>query len=269
MSTPAQIVANRRNAQKSTGPRTTEGRNRTRLNALQHGITRQVTIMTDGERTGFMESCSEMVTDFAPAGAHERHLAQAIAEDHWRLDRSRATEQNIFTLGLADTLPDGSGNANSESAAEAEADLIVDDPRVHAAFTQARITVDHAHQLNLLSLYEQRISRSLHKNVALLRQLQAERKAEEQEALETALRLHERHVEAPRVRTAAFDPTRQINATESLVVSGFVFANNDLERESDRRHRFLHPRPTRRRPLPIPEKGGLKLAKRTHKRLNS
>jgi hypothetical protein len=37
MATAAQIEANQRNAQKSTGPRTEEGKNRSRLNALDHG----------------------------------------------------------------------------------------------------------------------------------------------------------------------------------------------------------------------------------------
>jgi hypothetical protein len=40
MATPRQIEANRRNAQKSTGPRTEAGRARSRLNALKHGLSR-------------------------------------------------------------------------------------------------------------------------------------------------------------------------------------------------------------------------------------
>jgi hypothetical protein len=44
---PAQIAANRRNAHKSTGPRTEEGKNRSRCNAFRHGLTAQVTLMTD------------------------------------------------------------------------------------------------------------------------------------------------------------------------------------------------------------------------------
>ena len=39
MATAAQIEANRRNAQKSTGPKTDEGKARVRRNALKHGMT--------------------------------------------------------------------------------------------------------------------------------------------------------------------------------------------------------------------------------------
>ncbi|QEH38486.1 hypothetical protein OJF2_70890 [Aquisphaera giovannonii] len=38
MATAAQIAANRRNAQKSTGPRTKAGKARSRLNGLKHGL---------------------------------------------------------------------------------------------------------------------------------------------------------------------------------------------------------------------------------------
>ena len=39
MATAAQIEANRRNAQKSTGPKTDEGKDRVRRNAVKHGMT--------------------------------------------------------------------------------------------------------------------------------------------------------------------------------------------------------------------------------------
>ena len=44
------LEANRRNALHSTGPRTEAGRNRSRMNALRHGLTGQVTTMTDEDR---------------------------------------------------------------------------------------------------------------------------------------------------------------------------------------------------------------------------
>src|SRR5580658_3539589 len=47
MATEEQIAANRLNAQSSSGPKTEAGRNRSRMNARRHGLTGQVTTMTD------------------------------------------------------------------------------------------------------------------------------------------------------------------------------------------------------------------------------
>ena len=45
MASPAQLAANRRNAQKSTGPRTAEGKKRASLNALKHGMTAKTVVL--------------------------------------------------------------------------------------------------------------------------------------------------------------------------------------------------------------------------------
>ena len=53
MASPAQIAANRRNAQRSTGPRSPEGRKAIRLNAVTHGLTAEVIVLalqTDSQR---------------------------------------------------------------------------------------------------------------------------------------------------------------------------------------------------------------------------
>ena len=41
---PARLAANRLNAQKSTGPRTEEGKSRSRANALKHGLCASVVV---------------------------------------------------------------------------------------------------------------------------------------------------------------------------------------------------------------------------------
>jgi hypothetical protein len=56
MTSPRQIVANRRNARLSTGPVTDEGKQRTRCNALRHGLTAETVIKS-----------LEDTEDYAPA----------------------------------------------------------------------------------------------------------------------------------------------------------------------------------------------------------
>src|SRR5580693_9353378 len=99
MSSSAQFEANFANAQKSSGPRTEKGKNRTRLNAYRNGLTGQIQILTDDEHEAFDQHCAGIRESLEPVGALEIDLAQSIAEDHWRLNRARALETGIFALG--------------------------------------------------------------------------------------------------------------------------------------------------------------------------
>ena len=58
--------ANETNALKSTGPRTEEGKQRVRLNGLRHGLTGQVTIMTDDNRREHDEFCNPILARLTP-----------------------------------------------------------------------------------------------------------------------------------------------------------------------------------------------------------
>src|SRR5471032_2754228 len=91
-----QREANRRNAQHSTGPRTEQGKLASRLNAFRHGLTGQVTIMSAEERLVHDQFFGEYVDSLKPATPVERDLAEAVADNAWRLKRARALDQNMF-----------------------------------------------------------------------------------------------------------------------------------------------------------------------------
>jgi hypothetical protein len=157
--TEAQLKANRENAKLSHGPRTPEGKKRSSLNAFRHGLTGQIVVHTPEDQEAFKKHCDAIREALDPEGALETDLAQAIAEDRWRLNRARALENAIFALGQSEHLPpDGSYS------------------ELDAALAQAQVWTDHAHHLNLLTTYENRIRRSVEKNMAEFRALQRERK---------------------------------------------------------------------------------------------
>src|ERR1700679_4358082 len=86
----------------STGPATPKsqtGTQRTRLNAYKHGLTGQIHLFTPEQHTAFEQHCQPIVEALAPVGSLEQGLAQAIAEDKWRLNRARAIESGVFALG--------------------------------------------------------------------------------------------------------------------------------------------------------------------------
>jgi hypothetical protein len=83
--------ANRRNAAKSTGPKTVNGKAWSRLNALKHGVLASQAVLTtiEGaeERKAFEQLVDGLALDFAPVGTFEQVLVQQIAACIWRQRR--------------------------------------------------------------------------------------------------------------------------------------------------------------------------------------
>ncbi len=110
---------------------------------------------------------ASIVENLAPEGAMETQLAQRIATDSWRLNRISAVEDNLFALGHHAKW-DEIETPDSDNAAE-----------IHAALTAAKVFQAESKQLQLLTLYEQRINRNIQKNLATLQALQAARLAKQ------------------------------------------------------------------------------------------
>jgi hypothetical protein len=153
-----QLNANRENAQHSTGPRTPEGKSRTRLNAFRHGLTGQILIFTPDEQAAFDAHCAGIRDSYKPIGALETELAHSIAEDRWRLRRARAIENAIFALSLDAAEPDAP--ELSESA---------------IAFSTARAFIQNSKALDLLSIYETRLQRNIERNIRQIEHVQKQR----------------------------------------------------------------------------------------------
>jgi hypothetical protein len=208
MATEEQIAANRLNAQSSSGPKTDAGRNRSRMNALRHGLTGQVTTMTEEDRAAHDTFSKALMKDLAPEGAMETQLAQRVATDSWRLNRASAIEDNLFALGLHDN----------------EGKLCPDNNQIDAALTSARVFTKESKQLQLLTLYEQRLNRGLQKNLAILKSLQAERKSQHEAAMKEAAAL----LQLSEMRGIEYQPAKD----------GFVFSTTQIHAVIDREQRL-------------------------------
>ena len=85
------IEANRRNAGRSTGPKTAEGKERVRLNALKHGLT-AATVVLPGEDVAALEArVDAWKDDVRPGGPLEDYLTERAAHASWQLDRADRT----------------------------------------------------------------------------------------------------------------------------------------------------------------------------------
>jgi hypothetical protein len=194
----------------AAAPRSEPGTQRTRLNAYKHGLTGQIHLFTPEEHTDFEKHCQSIVEALAPVGTLEQGLAQSIAEDKWRLNRASAIESGIFALGqIAD---------ESESTDQGE----IDQPEISRPLSQARTWLDDGKHIQLLSLYQQRIQRSVERNMAELRTLRAERKAAHEQALEEALLLSQLAQSKGEKYDAAADFPPELLGTNSVFSSAAI-----------------------------------------------
>lgn len=95
-STPARAEANRRNARRSTGPRTTAGKARSAVNATRHGLLSRETLLPDESAADFAAFRARMLAALAPEGELEELLADRVVSGAWRLRRFVAVEGAVF-----------------------------------------------------------------------------------------------------------------------------------------------------------------------------
>src|SRR5947207_3535022 len=96
MATIKQIEANRRNALRSTGPNTPEGKAAVRLNALRHGL-RARTVVLPGERAEeFQQLCDDLETEWRPKSRTEQFYVEQMAISQWQLNRMEMAERSVF-----------------------------------------------------------------------------------------------------------------------------------------------------------------------------
>jgi hypothetical protein len=96
MSTLIQIESNRRNAQRSTGPATPEGRNAVRLNALKYGIHAQSLLIPGEDPAEFDALVAELQNIWRPFDIVERQYVDQLITDSWRLNRLRNAEAQLW-----------------------------------------------------------------------------------------------------------------------------------------------------------------------------
>jgi hypothetical protein len=182
-----QLAANRANAQKSTGPATEAGKQRSRLNATRHGLTGQTVVMPHEDMEAFNNFTAAIVASLQAVGALETQLAQSYAGFQWRINRAAALEETMFTLGIMEEIAEN---------------LNIEHPEAHNATSNAKTFRADAKEFDKLSMYSQRLVNQAGKVLKQLTQLQAERRQREKSEMAEALAIYKAH----RAQNATFDP---------------------------------------------------------------
>jgi hypothetical protein len=183
MSTEAKILANRLNALKSTGPRTTQGKTVVSQNAVKHGLRAEQDVIASENEADFDLYRRQILDELNPASPMESMLAERIVTLSWRLKRAgRFQNQAIDTLhaNLANDplkkitqslyrsiLGESSGNANGSNGELALGRLVVKD------FSNERV-------LDRLLIYERRLEHSLFKTILEFQRLNIARKLKDE-----------------------------------------------------------------------------------------
>jgi hypothetical protein len=180
MTNQIRALINRVNAQKSTGPKPTAGKQRSRMNAVTHNLSGQNLILQETELAAYNRMAAAMLVDLNPKTEPERQIAQKVIDINFRLNRLAAIENNIFSFGLT----------------ENETDAGHDD-RIEVMAAQTRAWIERSNSFDTLGRYEARLSRQLLKYQEEFERLQAARKKQE---------FADRHRSAEEMEEDRFDP---------------------------------------------------------------
>jgi hypothetical protein len=93
-----QIEANRRNAHRSTGPNTEEGKRRSRQNAVRHGLCAETVIEIVEDADDYSGFEAAVIADYDAQTAVERELVLRLASLLWRLRRTTAIETDLLRI---------------------------------------------------------------------------------------------------------------------------------------------------------------------------
>jgi hypothetical protein len=130
-----QFEANRRNALKSTGPRTEAGKQASRRNAVRHGLTAETVIGALEDAEDYKAFEAAITADYDAQSAVERELVLRLASLLWRLRRATTMETGLFEI-QADHLR-GYRQARQ---------LLPNQDIIHTAFGRANLDI---HDLNI------------------------------------------------------------------------------------------------------------------------
>jgi hypothetical protein len=156
MTTPKQIEANRRNAKKSSGPKTTRGKGITKLNALKHGLCAEQVVIPGEEPKDFEALRQRLTREIGPEDLIEEQLVDWIALSSWRMKRGAVFEAALFTyLRLQNEL--------EQASAELES---IDSEQKYADMSSAKLEVGDAYLESFVRKYE--VSVELGRAIAVL-----------------------------------------------------------------------------------------------------
>jgi len=227
---------NRENAQKSTGPKTPEGKDRVRFNATRHGLTGQVVVLPADDLIAYDKHTTSFHDSLQPKGPLETHLVQTIADSLWQIHRSHAYHDQILSEEAIPRV-----NRYPES----------NNPQLNESFAVAPVVAKCTKDLANLSLCQHRAYRTFEKAHDRLLMLQEKRREQERAQMAEARRLlalHEAEEEERReareeeagnaAATGLPSPSPYVPVPYDPKEDGFVLQLVEITANRDRKERL-------------------------------
>jgi len=193
MTSAAQIAANRLNAQKSTGPRTPEGKEKVSWNALKHGLLAREGVLRGEDADEYLNHQGYLLRQLMPDSPLEEILANRIVALSWQLQRAARDRDEAFAA-LYEQQTAGTGEAP-----EPAGDEPILGRMLLADFGQDAV-------LERLLKGERRIESSLYRTIQELRRVHDQQVKAAQEEGETLARWREEDGECKKARMFACCP---------------------------------------------------------------
>jgi hypothetical protein len=200
MSTPAQISANQRNAQSSTGPCTDAGKALCSQNGVSHGLSSNFSVLAHESQSEFDALLASLRAEFSPATENDQFLVGEMAQSRWkmqRIDRLETRALDLIVLGddASDNSPDG---------------------RIVAALSK-----NGRDPLPLLNRYRTTAERSYYKALNQLHKSRRDDQSSEQKALDDFITSYIYDLPTSRIGSASQSPERTPSfELENQAISG-------------------------------------------------
>jgi hypothetical protein len=195
-------------------PSQPEGRARSAMNALRHGLTARIVVLPSEDMAVYVAISKEIVDSLDAQTPLERQFAQTVADNQWRINRIRTIEDALLA-----TVPVAASDDQKAATDPAS-------PEMQSACNAAQAFREHSKSLLNLSIYEQRLHRAVKDALSQLKELQTARSERRKLNMDWAIRLSK----AQKMRGFPYNPQ----------ADGFVFANAQIDTEIRRRERLDH-----------------------------
>src|SRR5947207_5651369 len=168
------LLANQRNAEKSTGPKTEEGKAASSLNAMKHGLTSHTCAVLPGEDAEEYRALSEQIhREQQPHGVLQKELVDHLVQLIWKLRRIPGIENAIvqYELKSIERSREMNRRCHPQSYDPTE-------PPPTLADVLASQFLSETNGLSRLEIYRQRLDRNIHATLRQLRKLREESEPE-------------------------------------------------------------------------------------------